>query len=257
MLMHKLGKFGRLTIGAAAAAVLVGVSAGPATASPVTSRAPERPQTTLNSPIASGYAAVPKKGGATAFSHIQDTFTVPAVNCASTPNATAQMRAGLGGIPGGPTERVGISETCKNGEAPAYTTWYQMVPAPAVNEFTPKPGDTLNSSVTFAAGLYTLSMQDLTSGQSFSVSKPCVKICKNSSAQVTAGSPRGSVPANFTAVNFHVIIATDSAGVSGGLADANWNTTMLAQTGSPHTVAGPLLTSAPPPQSAFHDTWTP
>src|ERR1700690_136563 len=254
--MRSLGRLGRIPASAAAAVVLAGVSAGSAMAGPVPSRAPDRPDTTSSSPVASGYAAVPKTGGATAFSHIQDSFTVPTASCAAAPNAIAAMRAGLDGVNNATIERVGINETCASGGTATYTAWYQMYPAAAVNEFTPRPGDTLNSSVTFASGAYTLSIQDLTSGESFIVTKLCTATCQNASAQVTAGSPQGAVPANFTAVNFGVIIVTDSAGVSGGLADPNWNTVMFVQTGSPHTVAGPLLSSAPPPQSAFQDTWS-
>jgi hypothetical protein len=216
-----------------------------------------RPGIAANSATASGYAAVAKKGGATAFSRVQDAFTIPGANCASAPNSTAQMRAGLDGVRSATVERVGINITCKNGGTASYTAWYQLYPAAPVTEFVPKPGDTLNSSVSYASGTYTLSMQDVTSGEGFTVTKLCPTTCKNASAQVTAGSPKGKVPANFTAVNFHVIIVTDSAGVSGGLADANWNTTTFVQGGSPHTVAGPLLSSGPPPQSAFQDTWAP
>jgi len=224
-------------------------------AGPVTSRAPDR---AAAAPIiASGYAALPKSGGATSFTHVQNTFTVPGLNCASTPNGTAEMRAGIGGVSGGSTiQRVGISETCKGGAA-SYSSWYQMYPAPPVIEFSPKPGDTLNYSVTFAKGVYTLSIQDPTSGESFSVNKLCAATCSNNSAQVTAGPAAGVSPANFIAVNFAVIIVTDNAGVSGGLANPDWNTGTLSQGGSPRTVAGPLLTtSGPPAQSAFQDTWT-
>ena len=252
--MRRLGRLGGLTASATLAVVLAGVCAGPALAGPVTSRALTRPEISSPSPIASGYAAVPQSGGATAFSHIQDAFTVPTVNCATVPNATAQMRAGLDGVNNATIERVGLSETCASGTA-SYSTWYQMYPAAAVTEFTPRPGDALNSSVTFAAGAYTLSIRDLTSGESFTVTRLCAATCQNASAQVTAGSPMSVAPANFTAVNFAVIIVTDSAGESGGLADPDWGTVMFTQTGSPHTVAGPLLSSAPPPQSAFQDTW--
>jgi hypothetical protein len=259
VLMRRLGCLGRLTASAATAVVLAGVSTGSAMAGPVTSRASDRLATTLSSTWASGYYALPKTGGATSFTHVQATFTVPAVNCASAPSSTAQMRAGLGGFSTRPIERVGISASCKKpGTAATYVSWYQMYPAAAVNEFIPKPGDTLNYSVTYAKGLYTLSIQDVTSGEAFSVSKQCAKTCPNTSAQVTAGSPQPPPkipPANFGAVNFHVIIVTDNAGVSGGLSGPDWNTAMTNQAGTPHTVAGPLGSSGPPPQSQFQDTW--
>lgn len=248
-------RLGTLTASVAAAVVLAGVSAGSAMASPVTSRASGGPRTTVSSPIASGYAAVPQSGGATAFSRVQDSFTVPTATCAAAPNGIASMRAGLGGVTSSTVERVGINETCGSGGTPTYAAFYQLAPAAPVIEFVPKPGDNLTSSVSYAAGAFTLSMRDLTSGESFTVTKLCTSTCPTTSAQVTAGSPPGAVPANFAAVNFGAIIVTDNAGVSGGLANANWGTTTFTQTGSPHTVAGPLKTSTSPPESAFQDTW--
>ena len=240
----------RLLAAAGAAAAVVAFAPGLAAASPVT---PGLPGITIVSPIASGYAAVPKPGGSPDFTHVQSAYQVPAVNCAMTPNGIAQTRAGLDGIGDDTVERVGISEACKNG-APSYTAWYQMFPAmgsPALT-FHPSPGDNVMASVTVAGGAYTLSIQDLTSGMSFTVNKSCPG-CLNSSAQVTAGSPPGKAPADFTSVHFTGIVVTDGAGVSGGLVNPAWHTDKLIQPGSPHTVAGAL----PAPYSAFTDTWAP
>jgi len=253
--MHRFGRLGALTAGVTLAVALAGVCAGPALAGPVAPQTLARPETSSPSPITSGYAAVPPSGSAMTFTHVQDAFTVPTVNCTSVPNGTAQMRAGLDGVNNATIERVGLSETCTGGAA-SYSTWYQMYPAAAVTEFSPKPGDALNYSITFAANAYTLSIKDLTSGENFTVTRLCAATCQNASAQVMAGTPAAGVPpANFTAVNYGAIIVTNSAGVSGGLSNAAWNTVMFTQTGSPNTVAGPLLTSGTPPQSAFQDTW--
>ncbi|HEX4833102.1 MAG TPA: G1 family glutamic endopeptidase [Trebonia sp.] len=252
--MRCSGRLGRLAAGVAAAVVLAGISAGTAAASPVTSRAPATPEATSTSPIASGYAATPKGGGATSFTSVQDTFTVPRLNCASTPNGTAQMRAGLGPIISSMYAQVGLSETCTNGVA-SYVTWYAYYPV-TVNSFSPEPGDALSSSVSYSVGTYTLSMQDLTSGQSFSIQQKCTSTCPNASAEVTAGSAKGTTPADFTVVNFAAITVTGNTGGSGGLSNANWATNTYVQSGTPHTVAGTLLTSTTAPaQSAFQDTW--
>jgi hypothetical protein len=92
-------------------------------------------------------------------------------------------------------------------------------------------------------------IHDLTSGKSFTVAKSCPS-CLSSSAEVTAGSPGGIPPADFTAVKFTGIVVT-GGGVTGGLANAAWNTGKLSQPGSPHTVAGPPHTfSARPIRSS-------
>jgi Peptidase A4 family len=236
----------RLIAGAGAAVAVVALSPGLASAGPVV------PGITIVSPIASGYAALPKPGGAQDFVHVQTTFNVPAVTC-SAQNATAQTRAGLDGITNDTVERVGVNEACVNAVA-FYTAWYQMFPAmgsPALT-FHPSPGDKVTASVTAHAGVYTLSVDDLTSAKSFTVTKTCAS-CQDSSAEVTAGSPPGVAPANFGVVHFTNIVVADGGGVSGGLANAAWNTGKLTQPGSPHTVAGAL----PAPYTAFPDHWAP
>jgi Peptidase A4 family len=239
----------RLIAAAGATVAVVVFAPGLAAASPL---APAVTGITLVSPIASGYAAVPKPGGSN-FIHVQTAYQVPKVNCTVTPNGVAQTRAGLDGISDDTVERVGISEACKNGAA-SYTAWYQMFPAmgsPAPT-FHPGPGDHVMASVTADGGVYTLSIQDLTSGMSFTVNKSCPN-CRNSSAEVTAGSPSGKPPADFNIVHFTGISVTNGGGVAGGLANPAWNTTKLTQPGSPHTVAGAL----PAPYTAFADTWAP
>jgi hypothetical protein len=246
--MHGLS---RLLAAAGAAAAVVALSPGLASASPV---APAVPGITLVSPIASGYAALPKAGGATDFVHTQTTFTVPGVTCTAQ-NATATTRTGLDGITDNTAEIAGVNEACVNA-VPFYTAFYRMFPAAQVMEFHPSAGDQVTASVTANAGVYTLSVQDLTSGQSFTAIKRC-NTCQDSSAGVSAGSPSGMVPANFGIVHFTNIVVVDGAGMSGGLANAAWKTLKMTQPGSPHTVAGPLHTFSSPAHSTFADTWAP
>ena len=66
----------------------------------------------VTSSWASGYAAVPKPAGPRAFTHIQDSFTIPRVNCAVAPNAVAQFRTGIDGISDDTIEHVGVSAIC-------------------------------------------------------------------------------------------------------------------------------------------------
>jgi Peptidase A4 family len=247
-------RFGRLAVITGAAAAVVGVSPGLAAASPAAPGMPGIPGITLVSPIASGYAAVPRPGGPPNFIHVQAIWAVPAVACTAK-NATAQTRAGLDGITDSTAEQVGVNEVCLNA-VPFYTAFYRMYPAALVPTFHPSPGDQVMASVTADGGVFTLSVKDLTSGQSFTVTKTCPS-CLGSSAEVTAGSPSGVAPADFGVVHFTDIVVTDGANVSGGLANPAWNTDKLTQPGSPHTVAGPLHTLSPPPHSAFADTWAP
>ena len=246
--MHGLS---RLLTAAGAAAAVVALSPGLASASPA---APALPGIVFVSLIASGYAALPEAGGATDFAGVRTTFIVPAVTCTAQ-NATATTRTGLDGITDSTAEIAGVNEACVNA-VPFYTTFYRMFPAAQVPEFHPSAGDKVSASVTRNASVYTLSVHDLTSGQSFTAVKVC-SMCQGSSAGVSAGSPSGMVPANFGIVHFTDIVVADGAGVSGGLANPAWKTLKLTQPGSPHTVAGPLHTFTSPAHSAFADTWAP
>jgi hypothetical protein len=245
-----------LKVSIGAVAVLAGVLAAPVAASAVADRVPGKNL----SPIASGYAAVPKTGGATAFRHVQASFAVPRAHCAVTPNAIAQQRAGIDGITDGTVERVGVSETCKAGSA-KYAAWYQATslarPKGQVLLFHPQPGDALLISVNFKAGVYHFLVADHTTGKTYTGAARCATVCHNSSAEVTAGSPRGLKPADFASVHFVGIVVKDSAGTLGGLANSKWTTLKLVQPGSPHTVALILHTFSGPPRSAFVDKWVP
>jgi hypothetical protein len=273
--MSAIAKLGRraarvpLILSLALGATALATSAAQASPDPVPGNATLLGVTPYSSPWASGYAAVPMPGGAPAFTYIQDTYTLPAVSCATTPNASVQFRTGLDGISDSTIERVGVSATC-NGGQPVYTAWYQMIPAEPnpIPRFSPTAGDVMQASVTVPSpGKYLLSLVDLTHpALHFTVTRSCAA-CHDSSAQVTAGpegpgsfgivkpGKPGWPPAGFGAVVFHNIVVTDSAGVSGGLENPDWGTDVLIQPIVPHpyTVAGPL----PSPYTAFTDTWHP
>ena len=249
-----MSRFGRMAAIAGAAAVVVGLSAGSAAASPVASRVPAGPRIAAPPIIAAGYFAVPKPGSGTSFTRVQDTFVIPQAGC--TGNAVAQQRAGLDGLSDTTVERVGISEVC-TGAAPSYSAWYQMYPAPGhVGFHPPHAGDVVHLSVIDDGGHFTLSVRDLSSGQSFTVIRTCAT-CQASSAQVTAGPKTGIPLANFGSVDFRGIQVTDNGGVTGGLKNPAWNTVKMTDPTSPRAVAGPLHTFAAPPRSEFVDHWMP
>jgi hypothetical protein len=73
-----------------------------------------------------GYVAVPKFGGiASNFNDSQATFTVPALNCAATPNSQVCHPAGIGGWNQIPFQAAGIAAQCSGGTASYYgAIWY-------------------------------------------------------------------------------------------------------------------------------------
>jgi hypothetical protein len=136
-----------------------------------------------------------------------------------------------------------------------------MYPAAANFLFNPSPGDVLNTSVTYTGGgHYTFVVNDVTTSKTYTGTAKCTAPggCHNSSAQVTAGPKTGTPLADFGSVDFQGIIATDSANMSGGLSNPNWNTVSLSDPSRPGAVQGPLNSlPGPPPHSEFVDTWVP
>jgi hypothetical protein len=258
----------RLPLIAGLALATTALVATAAQASTVTAAAPSIMGGPITSDWASGYAAVPEAGGATAFTHIQDSYIIPRILCPKTaafPVAIAQFRTGLDGISDGTIEHVGVSATCHNAAFKGYAAWYQMAPGAVVTKFHPKAGDLMQASITVTApGVYQLSLIDLTRPLlKFTVTKTCAT-CQDSSAQVTAGPPPpgpaagGIPPADFGLVSYSDIMVTDSGNVSGGLSNPAWGTDKLITppVPSPYTVAGPLSTIlGPPSYSAFNDIW--
>jgi hypothetical protein len=109
------------------------------------------------------------------------------------------FRTGLDGILNPHThERVGVNLMCgPDGNFEGYSAWYQMIPgnsSPVIMSH-PLAGDTINASVTATGpGTYALNVADLTHaalGFPSPQNTKCHKgvACKNSSAEVTAGSP--------------------------------------------------------------------
>jgi hypothetical protein len=263
-------RFGRITALAGAAAMVIGAAAGPAAASTATAHPPSPPGGPLTTWWASGYEALakPGPGNAASFTHIQANFTVPRVNCQVTPSADAQFRVGIGQ---GSIERVGVSATCNPGARPGYFAWYQLVsesiPPASGSSLNPipmfgvTPGDRMLASVDAHGDVYKLSMTDLTTGQSSTVTKT-YDAGNNTTAQVTAGPPGPTpvpppwiTPADFGAVRYSQINIVDNHGTPGGFVNPAWNTNTLIQPphvpGTPYTVAGPLS----PSSTAFTDFW--
>jgi Peptidase A4 family len=128
----------------------------------------------------SGYAAVAAKK----FNYVHTRFVQPKVTCNGAPAHFTSNWSGLDGFTNGTVEQDGTFATC-GGPAnmtPRYVAWYEMFPANSVNVFTVKPGDVIDSSVRFAAGKFTLTIADLTSGKKVTKQAACSQ-CQRASAE--------------------------------------------------------------------------
>jgi peptidase A4-like protein len=197
-----------------------------------------------------GYAAT----GQT-FTKASATFSDPSVNCTTTPNAFSYHWVGLDGFNNGTVEQDGVASFCYQGVT-YYWAWYELYPQSPVTAFNINPGDAVNASVTYAgSGNYTLKLTDVTSGQSFSVKKPCgATSCANASAEVISeGYP--SAPYTGTAdygIEPYVNIAfTDALGHTGGVTDSTWASWKITEQGTVVDAVPSSLWGG----KAFDNTW--
>ena len=129
----------------------------------------------------SGFAVTSAKK----FTYAQSRFVQPTLTCPGDhANEWSSNWVGLDGFNNTTVEQDGTAATCGGAShtTPVYTAWYEMFPAGSVNVFTVSPGDTINTSVSFSNGKFTLTVSDLTSGKSATHTAKCAS-CKRASAE--------------------------------------------------------------------------
>ncbi len=129
----------------------------------------------------SGFAVTSSKK----FTYAQSRFVQPTLTCPGDhANEWSSNWVGLDGFNNTTVEQDGTAAHCggANNTTPVYKAWYEMFPAGSVNVFTVSPGDTINTSVSFSNGKFTLTVSDLTSGKSATHTAKCAS-CVRSSAE--------------------------------------------------------------------------
>lgn len=130
----------------------------------------------------SGYAATPPKN--TKFTYVSTTFVQPAIKCPGVPNQWTSNWAGLDGFNNETVEQDGTFAHCGGltSTTPVYQAWYEMFPANSVTVFSVRPGDVISASVSYKAGVFSLTISDLTSGKSATHTATCSS-CARASAE--------------------------------------------------------------------------
>ena len=192
-------------------------------------------------------------------------FNVPSVNCANSPPgssgyAYASHWAGLDGYNDDTTEQAGVARYCTSTTGtPAYVAWYEMFPLPPVAFTGINPGDAITASVGFdrSAGLYNLTITDVTTGGVVSASEPCPAghTCRRASAEVITEDPGGGVAGGYNLADFGqenytgatVVSAngttgtlTSGFGKSGAQLWSGHQIVLVDPSGTPLAVTGPL-----------------
>jgi hypothetical protein len=211
-----------------------------------------------------GYIALPQHSSGK-FRFVEATFTVPSVNCGTTPNALSVHWVGLDGFNSGTVEQDGVESDCNSG-TPAYSAWWETFPGNSIQTvFSLNAGDAVTASVFFNTGSgahhdqYNLVLTDVTSGQNFNLWKSCASgsTCENNSAEIISEAPSsgGTIQplADYGIENYVNVKIHDKSDQKGGISSSNWNDDKIIQSNSSdQTLATPgsLFGS-----HAFSDTW--
>ncbi len=131
----------------------------------------------------SGFAVTSSKK----FTYAESRFVQPTLTCTGDhANEWSSNWVGLDGFNNSTVEQDGTAAHCggPNNTTPVYKAWYEMYPAGSVNVFTVFPGDTINTSVSFGNGKFTLTVADLTAGHKHSTTHTAkCGSCKRTSAE--------------------------------------------------------------------------
>jgi hypothetical protein len=202
----------------------------------------------------SGYAAY----NAT-FSDVKGTWIQPTATCNTSGAKYASFWVGLDGYKSSSVEQLGTDSDCTGLNRPSYYAWWEMYPNPShtISGFAVHPGDSITAEVKRLATVYTLSLKNNTTGQTFSTTQ--TSTAANSSAEWIAEAPSQCIIifcrvlplANFGTVTFTGSYATNGAqkSISGFTNDS---ITMTDMTGTTvRAQPGPLSSDG----TSFSDTW--
>lgn len=117
---------------------------------------------------------------------------MPTVTCNGMKDAYTSNWVGLDGFNDGTVEQDGTAAFCKKPtyETPVYYAWIEIFPAPTVKTFNVSPGDVISASVRYTGGLFNLTITDVSSGQTKTVSSACAS-CERASAEWIIERPAG------------------------------------------------------------------
>jgi hypothetical protein len=223
-------------------------------ASALAPQAPPPPSPAVPYPVSattsdnwSGYVAAtdPTNGQPGAVSDVKASWTVPSVNCASTPNAAVGVWVGIDGVFSPTVEQTGTASNCLAGQA-SYYAWLEIYPSAARTSALPiQPGDAISAEVQYLGSqTFRITLNDNTSGQGFSVQR-FSRGSRDSAEWVVEAPAIGDqiVPlANFGTVGLTGAMATIN-GVTGGVNDAAWTAAgigMLDGNGQFRAIPSPL-----------------
>jgi hypothetical protein len=221
-----------------------------------------------------GYAVTGSSGAVT---DAKGSWTVPAVNCTTTPTGYSSFWVGLDGFSSDSVEQTGTDSDCESltgkSGTPTYYAWFEFYPNPTyVIEFSGaiQPGDSMTAEVKYAGqatsvgrrgsgAKFTVTIADLSKGETYTITSTAPS-ANESSAEWIAEAPccgrAGSILplADFGSVSFNSGTATVQ-GTSGPIASfgSNVQEITMVDEAAPHSVkAQPSSVS----NGGFYVTWS-
>jgi Peptidase A4 family len=207
----------------------------------------------------SGFAVTSSKK----FTYAQSRFVEPTLTCTGDhANEWSSNWVGFDGFSTATVEQTGTAAHCggPNNTTPVYKAWYEMYPAGSVNVFSVSPGDTINTSVSFSNGKFTLTIADLTTGKSAKHTAKCAS-CKRASAEWIVERPELCTSAtncfithlaNFGTTSLSAKVRVAGVNKAQGIPNfRNYNITMVAS----QTDSTPLDTVGKVASNAFPVQW--
>jgi hypothetical protein len=139
---------------------------------------------------------------------IVGTWVVPQVSCSAGENSWSSPWIGIDGYASATLEQTGIDAYCVKGTA-TYTAWYEMYPHNSVYlGMAVHPGDTMTGEVSsMGGGTFVLSIQNVTTGDSFQTTQVSKK-AQDSSVEWVVEGPSNQALSDFRAVSFSGARAT-------------------------------------------------
>lgn len=135
----------------------------------------------------SGYAVY----GGTA-TDVKGSWTVPSLSCGST-NTYSSAWVGIDGYNDNSVEQTGTEQDCINGSQSFYA-WYEMYPKPGYKlPLAIKAGDVINGEVAYKNGSFVLTLKDVTTGNSYSLSQRSNKAQKASAEWIMEAPYSGGI----------------------------------------------------------------
>ena len=183
----------------------------------------------------SGYA-VHRTG--TTFSNVTGSWRQPKRSCGTGGPTYSAFWVGLGGFAQSSIgiEQLGTEFDCSAGGEVKLSAWYELLPAPVRRiSMTIAPGDQMTGDVTIVDQNVTLTLQDLTSDESFSRTIFDRKIDQSSAEWITEAPSRCTgahhcepLPlTDFGSVNFSGAGAEASTGQTGSISSPLWKSTKI------------------------------